>query len=138
MKKTFIEDLWSEKPELIKNKLSEILDIEQDNLVYDEKAKGGGYLRFGIKSPYIIGYEDEIIVSDYKVRFVQDKLQPPIVDEWVSFMFDNCGNPYALKFISDRNQQLDKFLARLEEKYNNETRQVLNVMGFLDNKGHTK
>lgn len=138
MEKTFIEDLWEKNPELVKDKLSEILDVEQERLIYDKKTKANGYLRFGIKSRYARGYEDGVIVNDYRIRFMQDKSRPEIVADWVSFMFENCGKPYAMQYISKRNKQLDKFMAEHKEKYNAETRTVLEQMGFDINKGQTK
>ena len=128
MQKSFVEDLWEQNPELIKDKLSEILDVEKNRLVYSNKTKDSGYLGFGIKEVSGKNYEDSIIVKDYKIKFIQDKSRPEIVDGWMSFMFGNCGKPYALKFISKRNQQIDKFMAEYEEKYNAETRNILDKM----------
>ena len=124
----FVEDLWEKNPELFKKGLSEVLDVDKERLVNDKK--GNGYLRFGIKSLYGKGYEDGVIVNDYKIRFMQDKSRPEIVDFWVKFMYEIYGDKYAMGFISQRNQQLDKFMADYEEKYNAKTRQMLDVMGF--------
>jgi hypothetical protein len=36
MKKAFIEELWEKNPELVMDKLSELLDVDRDDLIHNK------------------------------------------------------------------------------------------------------
>ena len=138
MEKTFIEGLWEKNPELVMDKLSELLDIKRDDLIHNKEVKGGGYLAFCIRPSYMLCNQEEIIVNDYEIRFVKDRLQPAIVDEWLRFMYENCGAPYAMKYIKKSNKELDIVIAKYKERHNKKLTEVLKVMGYLTEESYTK
>ena len=53
-------------------------------------------------------------------------------------MFAGYGEAYAMQYVSNRNKQLDKFMAEYEQKYNNQTKTSLDEMGFKLDMEQTK
>ncbi|MBQ7798531.1 MAG: hypothetical protein IJ371_05350 [Clostridia bacterium] len=123
----FIEDLWEKNPELFKSGLAKCVGVDASRLICTGSREG--WLRFGIKSLYSNGYEDTIIVNDFKIRFF-DKSRPEKTLEWMKFMKCVCGDKYLYHYIAHRNEELDRYMANYEEKYNNQTRKVLAELGM--------
>ena len=141
----YIEKLWEEKPELVLKAIKKIANIDED-VAKELSFKGvneKGNLKFGAGN--INGY-CTIFVNDFRfegekyvdwggassTRMISESI------EWMKFMYKVFGDKYAMQYISKRNQQLDKFMADYEEKYNAQTKKVLDGMGFEVTKGQTK
>ena len=130
MRKTFVEDLWGKNPKLIENQIKNICAIKEmygDELCFDNMTNG--VLKFEVHGRVL----RNIQVGDFAIRTTftdEDYENSQLSKQWRSFMFSQFGNPYAMQYISKRNQKLDRFMAEYEEKYNNQTRNVLKEMGF--------
>ena len=137
MKKTFVEQLWEKNPELVEKQVINICRIEE---------KYGDELHFVVMSNGVLKFEvrgralRNIQVGDFSIRVTGDAdyENSPRSSKWRSFMYGIYDKPYAMQYISKRNQQLDKFMADYEEKYNAQTRKILVQMGFELDNGHTK
>lgn len=104
-----------------------------DELYFDELVNSTlKFTKYGrVKNFIFVG--DFYIRTTYSGKDYEDSI---ISEKWRTFMYDQFGSAYAVQFISQRNQQLDKFMADYEEKYNAQTRNMLDKMGF--NYGKTK
>lgn len=139
MEKTFVEDLWEKFPEQTINAIKKICLVNEkwgDKLSFLKIDEDGELIfkKTG-RSTFFIMVNDFSIRTTDSGKNYQDS---PMSIAWVKFMFSIYSKKYALQYISRRNMQLDKFMAEYEEKYNAETRKVLDVMGFEVNKGQTK
>ena len=137
--KSFVEDLWENNPELVIKAIKKICLVNEkwgDKLSF-VKIDDDGELIFKKtgRSTFFI------IVNDFSIRTTdsgKNYQNSPMSIAWVKFMFNICGDKYAMQYISHRNKQLDKFMAEYEQEYNNQTREVLKEMGFELNNGQTK
>ena len=131
----FIERLWKENPKLTKEAIKKIFKIDT--------VTGDGIEFYGIKddaivigmykSLYSIVSDEDVIarINDFEVLDNCFGMSREIyTEQWMKFMYKVFGDEYAIQYISQRNQQLDKFMAEYEEKFNRETRKVLDEMGF--------
>ena len=137
IQKTFVEDLWEKNPVEIIKKITEICLINKNwgDKLYFVKIDDDGELIFK-KTGRCTMF---IIVNNFSIRTTESDKNyehSPMSEVWRNFMFDIYGDSYAMQFISQRNLQLDKFMAQYEDNYNSETRLMLDEMGF--NYGQTK
>jgi len=145
MKNTFVKDLWEKNPELVIKAIIKVGKIDEE-LAKRLSFKGideKGSLEFGAHRSFDYC---NVCVGDFNIsgteyidrggvrntRFISNSVG------WMKFLYSVYDDKFALQFISQRNQQLDKFMAEYEEKYNEETRHVLDKMGYGINKDHTK
>ena len=135
----FIEDLWEKCPEQTENAIKKICNLNEkwgDRLEF-ERIKNGALIfkKYGRAL-------DLIVVNDFSIRassYSSNDYETSTTNTaWIRFMYSIYGNKYAMQYISHRNQQLDRFMAEYEEKYNKETREMLDKMGFEATKGQTK
>lgn len=139
MEKTFVEDLWEKFPEQTENAIKKICNLNEkwgDRLEF-ERIKNGAltFKKYGRALDFIVVKDFSIRTSSYSSN---DYETSTTNTAWIKFMYSIYGNKYALQYIDRRNQQLDKFMAEYEEQYNEETRTVLDDIGFQANKGQTK
>ncbi|MBQ8522082.1 MAG: hypothetical protein IJ458_00270 [Clostridia bacterium] len=138
MKNTFVEDLWEKFPEQTINAIKKICLVNEkwgDSLEFNGFEDGALIFKKTGRSP------DRIVVSNFAIRTTyssKNYQDSPMSIAWVKFMFSIYGGKYAMQYISQRNMELDKFMAEYEEKYNAQTRKVLVQMGFGKEKGQTK
>ena len=137
MEKTFIEGLWAEKPELVKAEVAKILHVDEKCLVYRMVNASTDHVRFEILGKNGKWDGDCVLVTDLKLIRVRE-YPLDIVKPWIHFMYENCGTPYAMKFISRRNKLLDSRLTRIKREFNKETEEMLDDMGFDMGKGYIK
>jgi hypothetical protein len=131
----FVEKLWKENPKLTKEVIENIFNIDTvtgDGIkVYGIKE---GAITVGMyKSLYSIISDEGVIgrLNDFEVLDNCFGISKKIYTErWMRFMYKVFGDEYAMQYISQRNQQLDKFMAEYEEKFNAETRKTLKEMNF--------
>lgn len=138
MKKTFVEQLWEKNPELVEKQVKNICRVNEmyGDEFYFNKASNG-VLKFEVRGRAV----RNIYVGDFAIRTTYsdaDYENSPLSSQWRSFMYGIYDKPYAMQYISKRNQQLDKFMADYEEKYNAQTRKTLDQMGFELDNGHIK
>ena len=129
----FIEKLWEEKPELVIKAVKKVWDIREergDSLKFVQE--GNGELRFEKYGHCSFG----IVLTDFEVYGCKPNSRYNI--EWMKFMHKVFGDKYLYHYIAYRNNKLDKYMAEYEEQYNEETRTVLDKIGFQANKGQTK
>ena len=84
---------------------------------------------------------EKIYLGDFWISTVRStpyKANNECALKWVKFMYNVYGDKYALQYIAYRNRELDKFMAEYEEKFNRETRKVLDEMGFGKEQSQTK
>lgn len=132
----FVEKLWEEQPDLVVKAIKKVWDIREergDTLEFIKIREGEIIFQKHARYSY---YEHSIIIRDFEVY--ANKVNNSYEPKWVKFMYKVYGDKYAIQYISHRNKQLDKFMAEYEEKYNKETRKVLDDMGFQASKGLTK
>lgn len=134
--KTFVEDLWEKNPELLTKAVKKIFNIKEergDSIKFEDLRNGE--LVFHFKKQMDV-YSTTILLRDFEVygRKINDSYMPA----WMRFMYKVYGDKYAMQYISYRNKELDKYMAKYEEKYNSLTRRVLDEMGFEATKGQTK
>ena len=131
IQKTFVEDLWEKNPVEIIKKITEICLINKDwgDKLHFVKIDDDGELVFkktGRSTMFIM-------VNNFSIRTTESGKNyeySTMSDRWREFMVGVYGDKYAIQFISKRNLQLDKFMAEYEENYNNQTRTMLDKMGF--------
>ena len=135
----FIEELWEKYPEQTINVIKKITKLKDYSFEYVEFENN--CLKFDVYDDEDAEYKFTIYVSDFYMNVctsVEDYEISKQTIQWIKFMYSIYGNKYALQYISKRNQQLDKFMAEYDEKHNNQTRKVLEEIGFQSNKGKTK
>ena len=137
--KTFIEELWEKKPELVREKVSKIVGIKKEHLVYRMLEDKKDYVRFAIIDKKN-GIDDGrcVLVTDFKLIKVITSTPSDVIDEWVKFMYENCGKPYAMKYISRENQLYDSRRARDRKETDEKIEGMLNKMGYFNDNGYIK
>ena len=138
MEKSFVEVLWKKDSEQVKKLVSEVTGIEQENLKYDMMGNKKYCVRFSIIERNNKYEGNCILVTDFKLIHVRNGIPYDIVDEWVKFMYENCGKPYAMKYISRENQLYDFRRARDREETDEKIEGMLNKMGYFNDNGYTK
>lgn len=132
-KNMFIEDLWKKFPEQTENAIKKIFDIREsrgDTLEF--VCISNGALRFEKYGHCSFG----IVLTDFEVY--GHAVNSGYNIKWMKFMKSVFGDKYLYHYIAYRNNKLDKFMAEYEDNYNNETRKVLDEIGFEANKCKTK
>lgn len=133
----FIEDLWDKDPELVIKTIKKICNLNEkwgDRLEFERIENATlTFKKYGRALDFIVVKDFSIRASSYSSN---DYETSTANTAWVKFMYEIYGDKYAMRFISQRNQQLDKFMADYEEKYNAQTRNMLDKMDF--NYGKTK
>lgn len=133
----FIEKLWEKNPELVIKAIKKICDIDED-LAKELAFQGvdeNGYLKFGVRN--VRGY-CRIYVNDFCLKGdkyidmggVRSTHMLSNSVDWMKFMYKIYGDKYVMKYISQRNQQLDEYMAEYEEKYNKQTINMLSELGI--------
>ena len=134
----FIEKLWEENSELVIKVVKRIFGIneERGDTFKFEKSENG-VLNFSV-----FGRECcNIYVSDFDIGTIYSipfKVDSAISIRWLKFMYKTFGDKYIYHFIAHRNNELDKFIAAYEEEYNDQTKKILNGIGFNVNNDKTK
>ena len=145
MSNVFVKDLWEKNPELMLKIIKEISNIDEE-LAKELSFKGineRGNLEFG--ATHLFSYCN-IYVNDFMIGGTEyldhgSVRRTKLINEsisWKKSMYEIYGDKYVMRYISQRNLKLDKFMAEYEEKYNNETKAVLDEIGFNSSKGQTK
>lgn len=126
----FVEDLWKDSPERLKKAVKAIFKISEIN--------GECIVNAELKNDCLViavyNEDDEfsynVYLSDFNVwlSYEDDKISEATT-KWLKFMYSVYGDKYVMRYITQRNKNLDKFMAEYEDNYNNETRKVLAEMG---------
>ena len=126
----FIEKLWEENPKRVERAVKSIFSVREDwgDGIEFKKIEDNAlvFIRYG-------RVREKIYLGDFWVSTVRStpyKANNECALKWVKFMYNVYGDKYALQYIAYRNRELDKFMAEYEEKFNRETRKVLDEMGF--------
>lgn len=134
----FIEDLWEKFPEQTEDMIKKICGVKEelgDELYFDELVNGVlKFTKYGKVNTFIQ-------VRDFDIRTTysgKDYANSPLSIEWMKFMKSVYGKKYLYHYIAHRNEQLDKFMARYEAEYNNQTEKVLDELGLETSNTKTK
>lgn len=125
MEKTFVEDLWDKDPVLVTNSVKRIFNVKEkigDKLVFLGKKNGALVFEKYGHCP------EGFVLRDFGIDGYN--FDSRVAEEWRTVMFEVYGTAYAMQLISQRNMQLDKFMAKYKENYNTQTRNALDNMGF--------
>ena len=124
----FIEKLWEENPELVIKAVKNVWDIKEnrgDTLEFI--GINNSELRFQKYSRYSY-YSHSIIIRDFEVY--DDKVNSNCNIDWMKFMYNQFGDMYVYQYIGHRNCELDRFMAKYEEEFNDKTMKVIKQLGF--------
>ena len=131
----FIEILWKKNPKFVEDEIKRIFCVNEEN---DEMFNFTGVieegrLHFVHHARSITGID----VGDFDIKTNwSDKnfTRSAISKEWRKVMKKVFGDKYVYHFIAYRNKQLDEYVA----KFNQETADITDEMGYGSDKGQTK
>ena len=102
MEKTFVQNLWEKKPDLVSQKIKEICNIDEekgDKLQFSELKDGAlKFINHGHVSIFIVASDFAIRTSYSGNDYENSKLSK----KWANFMYSVYGNKYAMQYISKR------------------------------------
>ena len=137
----FIEKLWEEKPKFVEKATKKILGINED---VGERIEAGivekDCLIFDVYNEYD-EFEYNVFLKDFSVRITglcDNGTIEKFNTRWIKFMYNVFGDKYALQYIAHRNKRLDEYMAKYKNTYENQTAEMLDIIGFDVNKLNTK
>ena len=145
MSNIFVKDLWEKNPKWMLKTIKEVSNIDEE-LARKLSFKGineRGNLEFGAThlSSFCNIYVNDFMIGGTEYLDHSSVRHTNLINKnitWMKSMYEIYGDKYVMRYISQRNLKLDKFMAEYEEKYNNETKTVLDEIGFNSSKGQTK
>ena len=121
----FVEKLWEQNPELVKQVVIKIWDIKSergDSLEFVAVDNGSlQFIKYG-HNPFSID------LRDFEIYTFHNNSRHTI--NWLKFMHKVFGDKYVDAYITYRNNQLDRYMRDYESKYTNDTINALAELGI--------